>query len=55
MDEFWMEINKANEYFESLATKAKNDKSKLRFIGTITKDSAQLALKSVNKKSVLSP
>jgi len=51
MDEFWMEINKANEYFESLATKAKNDKSKLRFIGTITKDSAQLALKSVNKKS----
>jgi aspartokinase/homoserine dehydrogenase 1 len=51
MDEFWMEINKSNEYFENLATKAKNDKSKLRFIGTITKDSAQLSLKSVNKKS----
>ena len=51
MEEFWEQIDKADAYFEKLLHKAKKNKSKLRFIGTITSKGASLALKEVGKKS----
>ncbi|HPB54109.1 MAG TPA: bifunctional aspartate kinase/homoserine dehydrogenase I, partial [Saprospiraceae bacterium] len=38
-------------HFEKIFTKAKKNKSKLRFIGTITPKGANLELKEVGKKS----
>ncbi len=51
MQEFWEKIGAADYHFEKIFTKAKKNKSKLRFIGTITPKGANLELKEVGKKS----
>lgn len=48
-EQFWSEIAASDEYFAKLLSKAKKNKSKLRFIGTVTPKGAQLELKMVNK------
>lgn len=50
-EQFWSEIAASDEYFARLLSKAKKEKSKLRFIGTVTPGGGQLELKMVNKDS----
>lgn len=48
---FWKELKGSDGYFKKLAINAKKNKTKLRFIGSITPEGAHLSLKTVNKNS----